>query len=79
MATGSNQSLKKMRTENISLVVKAASATGSQSYHLHTPIVLKSESLKLLEPPELVHACEEVALHFTRERRLEVRIFFSVC
>jgi len=30
--------------------VKAASAYGRQSYHLHVPIVLKSGSLNFLEP-----------------------------
>ena len=46
--------------------VKAAVAYGWQPYHLHKPIVLKSGSLKLLEPPGPVQACNGIALPFTR-------------
>ena len=44
------------------LGVKAASAQGSQPYHLHMPIFLKSGSLKLLEPSGPVQACNGIAL-----------------
>jgi len=44
------------------LGVKAAGAWGWQRYHLHVPIVLKSGSLILLEPPGPVQACNGIAL-----------------
>jgi hypothetical protein len=37
-------------------------AYGSQPYHLHVPIVLKSGSIKLLEPSGPVQACYGLAL-----------------
>ena len=43
------------------LVVKAASASVWQHYHFHVPIVMKSGSLKLLEPSEPVQTCTEIA------------------
>ena len=56
VALGSTQSLTEMNTRNISWGVKAAGAWGWQPYHLHVPIVLKSGSLKLLEPSGPVQA-----------------------
>ena len=35
---------------------------GRQPYHLHMPIVLKSESLNLMEPSGPVQACNGIAL-----------------
>ena len=78
MAPRSTQPLTEMITGNISLVVKAAGAYGSQTYHLHVPIVLKSKSLKIQKPPGLVQACAEIALHFTRQRRLKVRNIYVI-
>jgi len=62
MTLGLTQSLTEMSTRNISWGVKAASAYGSQPYHLHVPIVLKSGSLNLLEPSGPVQACNGIAL-----------------
>ena len=70
MAPGSTQPITEMRTGNISLVVKATGGQGSQTCHLHVTIVLKSESLKLLEPSGLVQVCAEIVLHFTTLRVL---------
>ena len=42
--------------------VKAACAYGWQPYHFHVPIVLKSESLNLLEFIGPVRACNGIAL-----------------
>ena len=44
------------------LGVKMAVAKGWQPYLLHVPIVLKSGSLNLLEPPGPVQACNRIAL-----------------
>jgi len=44
-------------TGNIFWGVKAADAQGWQRYHIHVLIVLKSGSLKLLEPSRPVQAC----------------------
>jgi hypothetical protein len=41
-----------------------SSDLGWQTYHLHVPIVLKSESLSLLEFSGPVQACNEIALPF---------------
>ena len=62
MALGSTQPLTEMSTRNISWGVKAAGAEGWRPYRLHVPIVLKSGSLKLLEPSGLVQACNGIAL-----------------
>jgi hypothetical protein len=51
-------------TRNISWVVKADGAWGSQPYHLHVPIVLKSGSLSLLEPSGPVQDCYGIVLPF---------------
>jgi hypothetical protein len=50
---GSTQPLTEMRTGNISWGgrVKAAGASGRQTYHLHVLIILKSRSLNLPEIP----------------------------
>jgi hypothetical protein len=56
MALGLTQPLTEMSTRNISWGVKA---------ELHVPIVLKSVSIKLLEPSGSVQACNEIALPFT--------------
>ena len=50
MALELTQPLTEMNTRNISCVVKAAGVQGWQPYQLHVPIVLKSGSLKLMEP-----------------------------
>ena len=57
MALGSTQALTEMSTRNISWGVKAAGVWGWQPYHFHVLIVLKSGSIKLLEPSGLVQAC----------------------
>ena len=44
------------------LRVKAAGALGWQPYNFHVPIVLKDESLSLLEPSGPVQACNGIAL-----------------
>jgi len=44
------------------LGVKAADAYGWQPYHLHVPIILKSESLSLLEPSGPAQVCNGIAL-----------------
>ena len=44
------------------LGVKAAGAYGWQPYHLNMPIVLKSGSIKLLEPSGPVQVCNGIAL-----------------
>ena len=61
MALGSTQPLTEMSTRKMSLWVKAAGAQGWQPYKLHVPIVLKSGSLNLLEPPGPVQACNGIA------------------
>jgi len=62
MAQGLAQPLREMSTRNISWGLKAAGAQGSQPYHLHVPIVLKSGNLTLLEPSGPVQACNGIAL-----------------
>ena len=64
VALGSTQPLTEMNTRNISWGVKAADALGWQHYHLHVSIVLKSGSLKLLEPSGVVQACNGLALPY---------------
>jgi hypothetical protein len=64
MVLGSTQTLTELNTRNISWGLKAAVAQGSQPYHLHVPIVLKSGSLNLLEPSGPVRACRGIALPF---------------
>ena len=56
------QPLTEMSTSNISWGVKVAGAWGWQPYHLHVPIVLKSGSLKLLEPTGPIQACNGIVL-----------------
>jgi len=46
------------------LGVKAAGAKGWHPYHIHVPIVLKSGSLRLLEPSRPVQACNGIALPY---------------
>jgi hypothetical protein len=43
------------------LGVKAAGALGWQPFHLHVPIVLKSGSLRILEPSGPVQTCNGIA------------------
>ena len=62
MGLGSTQPQIEMSTRIISWGVKAAGSYGWQPYHLHVPIVLKSGSLKLLEPSGPVQACNGIAL-----------------
>jgi hypothetical protein len=54
--------LTEISTRNISWGVRAAGSWGWQPYHLHVPIVLKSESLNLLEPSGPVQACNGIGL-----------------
>jgi hypothetical protein len=49
--------------------VKTANAEGWQLYHLHVPNVLKSGSLKLLEPSGPVQACNGIALPLPLHRK----------
>jgi hypothetical protein len=63
MALGSNQPVRKMSTRNISWGVKAVGAYGWR-YHLHLPLLLKSESLSLLEPSGPSQACTGISLLF---------------
>jgi hypothetical protein len=62
MVLGSTQPLTEINTRNISWGVQAAGAYGLQPYHLHVPIVLKSEGLKLLELSGLAQSCNGIAL-----------------
>jgi len=62
MALGLTKPLREMSTTNISWEVKAAGAWGWQPYHLYVPIILKSGSLKFLEPSGPVQACKGIAL-----------------
>ena len=57
------------------LGVKAAGAQGWQPYHLHVPIVLKSGSLKLLEPSGPVQACAGDCFSLSRSLHLLHRFF----
>ena len=67
MALGLTQPLTEISTRNIFWGVKAAGVYGWQPYHLHVPIVLKSGSLKILEPSGPVQACNGIVLtmHFS--------------
>jgi hypothetical protein len=65
-----------MITRTISLWVKEASAWDRQTYHL--PIVLKSGSLNLLEPPGLEQACAGIALRIIHNKSFSPRRHFSV-
>ena len=65
MALGLTQRLTEMNTRNISWAVKVVGVYGWQPYHLHVPTVLKSRSLKLLEPSGSVQDCNGIALSFT--------------
>ena len=47
---GSTQTLTEMNTWNISWGVKAAGKFGTQPYHFHVLIVMKTESLNITEP-----------------------------
>ena len=62
VAPGSTQPLTEMSTKNISWEVKLAGALGWQPYHLHVPIVMKSESLHHLETSGPVQACTGIVL-----------------
>ena len=59
MALGLTQPLTEMSNRNIYWEVKVVGAKDWQPYHLHVPTVLKSGSLKLLEPSGSVQACNE--------------------
>ena len=76
MSLGLTQSLTEMSARNISWGVKAACAYGWQPYHLPVPIVLKSGSLKLLEPSGPVQACIGITLPLCFLKSLRL-IFFS--
>jgi hypothetical protein len=62
MALRLTQSLTEMSTRNNYWAVKVAGAYGSQPYHLHVPIVLKSGSINLLVPSGPVQDCNGLAL-----------------
>jgi len=50
-----------MRTNNIACGGKGGLCARLTSYHIHVPTVMKSDSLNLLEPSELVQACTGIA------------------
>jgi len=60
MVLDSKLPLTEISTRNISWRVKAAGAYGWQPYHLQVPAVLKSESLKLLEPSGSAQVCDGI-------------------
>jgi hypothetical protein len=60
------------------LGVKATGAYCWQHYHLHVPIVLKSENLKLLEPSGLVQACSGTALKLFDYVRFKYNLFSNI-
>ena len=62
MTLGLTQPLTEMSSRNISWGVKAAGAYDWQPYHFHVPTVLKSGSLKLLEPSGPAQASNGIAL-----------------
>ena len=57
--------LRRMNTRNISSVVKAASASGWEPYHIHAPNASKSGSLKILEPSGLIVVLYGYSFTFT--------------
>ena len=59
---GVDSSSNRNKYQEYFLGVKAAGAYGSQPYHLHVPIVLKSGSLNSLEPLGPFQACNGIAL-----------------
>jgi hypothetical protein len=61
MVLGLTQPLTEMSTSNISWGVKAAG-----TYYIHVPIVLKSGTLKLLEPSGPVQDGNGIALSLLR-------------
>ena len=63
VALWSTQPLTEMSTRNISWGVKAGGEKGWQPYHLHVPIVLKFESLNILEPSGPVQGYNGTAYH----------------
>jgi len=64
VALVATQPLTEMSTSSILWGVKMANAQCWQRYHLHVPIVLKSGSLKLVEPSGPLQACSGNALPF---------------
>ena len=60
MTMGSTHSLADISIRNISWGVKSAGAYGSQPYHIHVLIVMKSGSLNLLEPYGPVQGCTRI-------------------
>ena len=64
MTQGSIRYLTEMSIRNISWGVKTATAYVWQPYHLHVLIVVKSETLNLLELSEPLQACAGIALPF---------------
>jgi len=64
MVLGLTQSLTEMSTRNIPWRLKVAGARGWRPYQLHVPIILKSGSLKFLEPSGPLQACRGIALSF---------------
>jgi hypothetical protein len=78
MALGLTQHLAEMSTRNISWGIKAAGAFGWQPYNLDMPIVLKSDSLILLDPSRPVHARNGIALSLPLQEITNVSNFFYV-
>jgi hypothetical protein len=68
IALGLTQPPIEMNTRNISWRVQAAGAYSWQPYHLHVVTVLKSGSLKVLEPSGPVQACSGIALFIFKVR-----------
>ena len=59
---GVDSSSNRNEYEEYFLGIKAAGSSGSQSYHFHVPIFLKSWSLNPLEPSGSLQACNWIAL-----------------
>ena len=72
MALGLTQPLTEMNTRNVSWGGKVSSAYGRQTYHIHVQTVLKSGSLKFLEPSGPVQTCNGIAFFTNTEE-------FSFC
>ena len=81
MALGLTKSLTEMSTRNTSWGVKAAGTYSWQPYHLHVPIILKPESLNLLEPAGPVQDCNGIALSllFSTDFQKNTEILSFVC
>src|SRR5215510_8922910 len=76
MVLGSTKPLTEMSTRNIPWG-KGGRCVGLTPCHLHVPIVLKSGSLKLLEPSGPVKACNGIALPY-KNNSIFINLDFSV-